>query len=374
MGTKEKNILFYISDHGYGHAARMIAVIQELMERKEDLNVHIRTSHAFGFIMNALPHNKINIYNVKNDFGVVYGGDGFTINHEKTMTLIKIWVDNKEAYLEKEKIFCKEKPIDLIISDIPPFVFEVGEVLSIPTIAISNFNWYRIYEEFVKSEEDRLLLENIKKSYQKANYSFILPFHSGGMDIFKNKKEFSLIVRRVSLSRERVFKELKIDKGQKLIYVSFGFSTYNENLIKNLKNISLKNNITILLSTGTHIKNTKDIVTIPKDYRGSHNYIGACDLAVCKVGFSTVSECINKNIPLVLVRRKDFIEDDFIIKILKDIGIAEEIRLDEFINFSWLENIDKYLALGKNYKNIPDCFKTTGANDMADNILEILER
>lgn len=372
MKTDKKNILFYISDHGYGHAARMIAIIQELMERKEDLNIHIRASFAYDFMKNALPYSRINIHDVKNDFGVVYKEDGLSVDAKKTMNMVRVWVDCREMYLEKEKMFCREKNIDLLISDIPPFVFDVGEFLSISTIAISNFNWYRIYKELAKSKKDMLYLEKIKESYQKASYSFILPFHGGEMDIFRNKKEFSLVTRKVSLSKEQVLEKLKIDKSQKLIYVSFGFSTYNKKLIKNLENINLKKDIIILLSTGIIIRNTKNIVSIPKNCQGSHNYIGACDLAVCKVGFSTVSECIAKAIPMVLIKRKNFMEDNLTLKILKDIGIAKEIDPDEFITLSWLKDIDKYLALKNNYKDIPDYLNTKGASDIADNILEIL--
>ncbi|MBU1153140.1 hypothetical protein KKB84_04120 [bacterium] len=367
-----KKILFYISDHGYGHATRIIAIVQDLLEKEKNLKIYIRAFFTYDFLKHSFSSDKVSLYKIRNDFGVIYKRDGYSIDQEETLNSLRAWIENKDLYLEGEKKFCQEKGINLIISDIPPFVFEVGQALSIPTIAVSNFNWYRIYKEFAKSREDLLLIEEIKKLYQKANYSFILPFHCGEMDIFKNKEEFSLVVRKFSLDKEEVFKRLEIDQGQRLIYVSFGFSIFNEEFIKNLEDLRLEKKITLLLSTRDLVKKNKNIISIPKDSHGSHNYIGLCDLAVCKVGFSTVSECMTKNIPLVLLKREGFVEDEFTLSTLKKIKIAEEISLEDYVNFNWLKDIDKYLSLKTNYQDLPSSFKTTGASDIGDRILEIL--
>jgi uncharacterized protein (TIGR00661 family) len=367
-----KSILFYISDHGYGHASRIIAIIKELLEREERLRIYVRSSYAFNFIKNSIFSNRLFVNSDRNDFGVLYKDDGYTIDEEKTLNLIRLWLKNKRFYLKKEKNFCIEKNIDLIISDIPPFPFDVGKDLSIPTIALSNFNWYTIYKEFAKSSEDRRCIEEIKKSYQKADYAFVLPFHCGGMDIFDKREEFPLIARRKTMTKEEVYQRLKIKEDQKLIYISFGFSVFNEELIENLRSIRLKKGYTLLLSSRVTNKLRRNIVSIPKDDKASHNYIAACDLAVIKVGFSTVSECISSSIPLVLVGRRRFVEDYFTINTLLDVGIAKEISMEEFIGLSWIKNIEEYLALKENYKKLPSFLYPDGAQRISERILKIL--
>ena len=47
------NIAFYISDHGFGHASRSIAIIRELI-KKDNLKIYIKTSSPLELIKNSL--------------------------------------------------------------------------------------------------------------------------------------------------------------------------------------------------------------------------------------------------------------------------------------------------------------------------------
>ena len=51
---KLKKILYYISDHGKGHATRSIAIIRELQKR--GMNITVRNSNCERFIKKALPN------------------------------------------------------------------------------------------------------------------------------------------------------------------------------------------------------------------------------------------------------------------------------------------------------------------------------
>ena len=53
-----KNIAFYISDHGFGHAARNIPIIEFLLNNYSNINIFIRTGIAQGeFIKSVINNN-----------------------------------------------------------------------------------------------------------------------------------------------------------------------------------------------------------------------------------------------------------------------------------------------------------------------------
>ena len=50
-------ILYYITDHGLGHATRSVALIREL--EKHDIELVIRNNDAHNFLKKSLPEIKI---------------------------------------------------------------------------------------------------------------------------------------------------------------------------------------------------------------------------------------------------------------------------------------------------------------------------
>ncbi len=55
-----KNIVFYISDHGFGHASRNIPIIRYILGVKNNIKIHIKTGINQGlFIKDSLKDLKI---------------------------------------------------------------------------------------------------------------------------------------------------------------------------------------------------------------------------------------------------------------------------------------------------------------------------
>ncbi len=69
-----------------------------------------------------------------------------------------------------------------------------------------------------------------------------------------------------------------------------------------------------------------------------------CDLVVSKVGYSTVSEAVRGNVPLLLLRRKGFAEDKWIIEAVEEGGFGREITGSELKRGKWVENISNLTA------------------------------
>ena len=67
-----KKILYYVTDHGKGHATRSIAIIQEIL--KHNIEVVVRNTNAIKFFKQSLPDVKTILG--KTDVGSAIKKDG----------------------------------------------------------------------------------------------------------------------------------------------------------------------------------------------------------------------------------------------------------------------------------------------------------
>ena len=169
-----KNIVFYISDHGFGHASRNIPIIRYILEVKNNIKIYIKTGINQGlFIKDSLKdlkNSKKVIFELKNiDIGLVLKKNSLDIDQEKLEKKVEEYIDSWKDLKEKESIFLKENNIDLIISVIVPWVFECSENLKIKSLLISNFTWIDIYKEYLSEN----ICNKYKGVYKKAKYVFL---------------------------------------------------------------------------------------------------------------------------------------------------------------------------------------------------------
>ena len=87
-----KKILYYVSDHGKGHATRSIAIIQEML--KHNIEVNVRNTNALEFFKQSLPNVKI--IPGKTDVGSTIKKDGFSIDKNKTKENQIKWIHDLE--------------------------------------------------------------------------------------------------------------------------------------------------------------------------------------------------------------------------------------------------------------------------------------
>ena len=91
-----KKIIYYITDHGKGHASRSISVIREL--QKHDIDVTVRNSNSIKFIQNSIPG--INVLSSKTDVGISVKNDLLSIDKDKSIskTIEKIYNEHNKNF------------------------------------------------------------------------------------------------------------------------------------------------------------------------------------------------------------------------------------------------------------------------------------
>ena len=352
-----KTLCYYISDHGYGHAARSIAIIRELLARDE-VEVIVKTAKPLGFVRASLRGERVRFCEQENDFGFVLKRGSLAVDREATLRNLKKWLSRWEEYIRRERRFLEENRIDLVISDIAPQPFIAAEEAGIASVAISNFTWDEMYRAIVGEREE---VSAIRDAYGKASEGLLLPFALENIT-FRKSRRLSLVARQVTQSRERIRERLGIGKEEKLVYFGLGMSVASCVAGKFLKD-DIKARILAPEKLGF-----KNAVKIPKGETESQNYIAACDLVVSKAGYSTVAEAISARVPLLLINREEIPEDRKICEDVVRLGVGRSVKQEENLS----EKINEMLETEFSLNLLPEEMENKGAGEAAEYIAQLL--
>lgn len=302
-------ILYYITDHGLGHATRSVALIREL--EKHDIKLVIRNNDAHNFLKKSLP--KIKIITGQTDLIPIMNKENATmINYSKTKKNIRNWIKTLPAIIDREsQIIKKEKP-NLIISDISISPILAARKNNIKSIALSNFIWNETLDMPLKDQNI------LKDGYSQADLIMKLPFGSP-IDL-QNKKNFGLLVRKLTEKKSVIRKNMGIKKNEKLVTISLGgMSNYSFTTANNVKILDISN-----------YKNSNKLKKI--NFIEGQNIINASDLVITKCGYGFISECLAYGTKFRYVLNSSHTETDYIHKCLQKKGLQNMISLDKIKN------------------------------------------
>ncbi|NHJ25040.1 MAG: hypothetical protein EAX89_10715 [Candidatus Lokiarchaeota archaeon] len=361
-------ITYFISDYGFGHAARSIAIIRAFLACDLDINIEIHTFFPLELIKRSLSKKseikRIKFHKMRNDVGFIWNAKQEKIDNEKTTINVHQWVKNwPSTYLFEKYIFLKNKEISLIVSDIAPQPFLLAKKLDLPSIAISNFTWFDIYQDFCKTED----LQEIWRAYREASLGLMLPFNLENK-VFPTILETSLVSRDPTRSRKKICSNLKINPSTPIIYAGTGKSLINP-FIEEWK---IHPEYDFILGSSSTIS-APNIHSIPYNDPEGQDYIAASDLAVLKIGYSSISEAIRAKIPFIAIDFVQSAETKFMRKKIQELNIGECITPQEFFSGKWIDEIPKIMELKENYSSLPERFLKKGEYQCANIILDLLQ-
>lgn len=308
-----KKVIYYITDHGRGHATRSVAIIRELLKMKID--VIVRNSNVVNFLEKSIPDVKI--LSGITDVGPVIKKDGISIDKAKTESVVGKWLDNIKNFAEEEyQKIIKYSP-DLIISDISAMPFLVSKKMNKKSIGISNFSWYDVLDCISHTQH-----EILKESYDNADLVIQLPLGTS-MDHFKRKTKVGYVCRYPTMTKEEARKKIGLKPQEFGIFVALGNSEdeISSNVTGNIK----------LISTGTRIRNKANLISMD-DWIEGQDLVSASDFVICKCGYGIVSECITNGIPFMYISDDEHKEQKAMSDALRQMGLNNRITMNDLNN------------------------------------------
>lgn len=324
-----QKLIYYITDHGRGHATRSVAIIRKLQDF--DFEIIIRNSNAIDFLHKSLP--KIKIKSGLTDVGPIINPDGISINYEESISKISDWINKLDDISKEESKFLEKENPDLIISDVSPMPLIAANLKNIPSMIISNFSWYDVLTFLPKELKIKL-----KEYYNFTNLAIQLPLGTK-MEHFKKKYKVNLIARSPTNNPESIRNNFSIEKSFPCVLFALGGS-------KNIISFNSDPKIQIIL-LNTKLNNlipSKDL----SDTVEGQNLVSVSNLVICKCGYGLISECLSNGIPFFYLVDDSHPEQLAIHNELMKKGLNNRISFNEINELNLTSNFIKNLPSVKN--------------------------
>ena len=321
-----KTIIFYISDHGFGHAARNIPIIKELLATDETLKIIVKTGIAQGEFIdsNFLGESRLSVVKEAMDVGLVLKPMSFEIDVLALEARVECYIESWEQRIEREVEFLVHEQPDLVLSDIVPWVFHAAQQANIKSVLISNFTWVEIYEEYLNQQ----LVAAYKECYVLADEVFMYHLSGSKMkDHFVKYDEVSLCAREFDLSAVAA---IQSRYELPLVFVSVGRS------VDLAEEIDVSNEpYHFIVTEGIQLIG-ENVTYLPKETQNTHDYLCASEFVITKAGFGTIAEALLAKKKIAVIERESIAEDRATVEWLVSRRLALPIQYEQGLKLSQL--------------------------------------
>lgn len=151
--TKSRtDVCYYITGHGLGHATRSLEVIRILLSSKK-FNVHIVTQVKKEFFASNLTEfdSSMFTYTCRALDTGAHQQDVFVVDMVQSLAQYSSNIHhNRQALLDYEVQWLKDKLITLVLVDATPLGCEAGRLAGVTSVVVSNFTWDFCYKEMLR--------------------------------------------------------------------------------------------------------------------------------------------------------------------------------------------------------------------------------
>jgi len=356
------SIGYFISPHGFGHAARASAVMAAMYDINSSIRFEIFTTIPEWFFLQSLS-GPFTYHSLLTDVGMV---QKTPLQEDLPETLQKL---NNFLPYDGSKIGSLSKDINqigcqLIICDISPMGIVVAQKAHVPSVLIENFTWDWVYENYASADfPANQHVDYLKKIFKSANYHIQTEpvCHYSNVDLTALP-----ISRKVRNSPQQVRQSLSIPDETKVVMVTMGGVPEEYKFLTQLRHHS---NIYFIISGGSQSMQLVDnLVLLPHHSDFFHpDLVNACDAVVGKLGYSTLAEIYHAGVPYGYIPRSTFKESEVLEAFVKNQMSGCAISESQFQEGSWMSFLPEILSLPRIKRS-----DSNGAEGVAQFVYKVL--
>ncbi|GLX67378.1 hypothetical protein [Paenibacillus glycanilyticus] len=334
-----KTIAYYISDYGYGHATRSIAVIGALRaDAAQSYQVIVCSSEKILRFMQASligSQDNIQYRQCVSDVGYVLQPDSIEPDLEAFQIKYFQYVEALPYEAAREADFLQTAGVDLVISDISPIAFVAAKQAKVTSVGVSNFTWYTAYSEMI----DRSALQPLYEAYAAMDYFVRLEGADEPDWGTAGSTQADFFCRDVdAVEVSRILQSINPDGKRRVVYFGIGMSINVQQLA--VLKLWEDDASVFIVSSNMDVKH-RNVVAIPASYTESQHYVAASDFVISKPGWSTVGEAVSLRKPLLLLHRSRMNEDENTIRALRNRHPYRLVEWEQLIEGNSLDVLDR---------------------------------
>ena len=339
-------VAFYVSSHGFGHAARQIEVINEIGRARPDVRIVMRSRAPASFVEQSLLV-PVALQQADTDTGVVQI-DSLHIDEDATAQRAASFYETFSGRAHAEAEVLRALDASLVVADIPPLACAAAARAGIPSIVLGNFTWDWIYAAYPQFEILAPgVIGAIGSAYALATRALRLPLHGGFATMRSVVQDVAFIARRSHRSRGEVRHALGLSPHDTVVLASFG----GHNLGLDYGAIAPGNPFRLLL-TDYEYPGGREASNLVRVARASlaeaglryEDLIAASDVVVGKPGYGIVSECVANGTAFLYARRDRFAEEDVFEREMPTMLRCRQIERQALMAGDWRADIEVLLA------------------------------
>ncbi|MFH2132014.1 MAG: glycosyltransferase family protein [bacterium] len=358
-----ERIAYFVSPHGFGHAARAAAVISVLQEQRPSLHVDL-FSHTPRWFFGSLLEGPTEYHELLTDIGLVQTSP---LVEDLPATVRRLdeflpFDENRIWQLARQLL---GKGCQLVVCDIAPLGISVATRAGIPSVLIENFTWdwiYQGYPEYQTQLEKHIrYLETI---YAKATYRIQVEPNCQRQpaDLLTGP-----VSRKPGVSREQIRRRLEIPDQKKLILMTMGGIPHTCPFPDMLR--AFEDCFFLVPGNNTRMEIHGNLILLPYHSDFYHpDLVHAADAVIGKVGYSTLAEVYHAGIPFGYITRSGFRESGILSAFVQEKMHGLPITEAEYQDGSWTGRLRDLLEL----PTMPGTEKN-GADHVADFLVNRLE-
>ena len=326
-----------ITPHGFGHAARTAAILAAI-GRRMDIEPVICTTVPRWFFADSLSM-PFSYHASATDIGLVQK-NSLIEDLPATLPALDAFYPLSEKRIERAaEIF---KDCGCILCDIAPLGIAAARRLEVPSVLIENFTWDWIYEGYLDQEKGLLsYIEYLRSIYRQADYHLqaipICHRSPGAVPI-------APVSRARKMDRTEIRRLLALDEQDRVVLMTMGGiggDAYDIRLLQRAGEY-----VFLLAGQGESLVASGNLRFFPGECGLFHpDLIGASDLVVGKVGYSTLAEVYGAGVPWAYIPREAFPESRVLVDFIRQNHMGSEVSADDLHSGIWLRLLPELINM-----------------------------
>jgi hypothetical protein len=326
---------YFISPHGFGHAARAAAVMEAVGQLLPAVHFDIFTQVPRWFFLDSLSIS-FTYHSLLTDVGLVQKS---SLHEDIPATLQQLaeFLPFSQPLLARlaRSLQDSSPPCQLILCDISPLGLAVARTAHIPSVLIENFTWDWIYDGYPDQAAALApYISYLRRQFRTANFHIQTePVCRPEPTHFTSRP----VSRQFRSTRTQTRHRLNLTTTDKLVLLTMGGTPWNYTFLSRLKH---QRDVNFVIAGGRsrgNLHNQENVIILDANSGVFHpDLIAAADAVIGKVGYSTLAEVYQTGVPFGYIARPHFRESEVLIRYIRENMSGLPIPEEEFLQGDWI--------------------------------------
>ncbi len=326
-----RQLAYFVTAHGFGHATRAGAVMAALRARDPGLHFHVFTQ-APEWVFAETVGQGFTYHSAVTDVGLVQAS-ALVEDVDATLERLDAFLPFEKHLVHQWGEWVRRLGCELVLCDIAPLGLAVAQAAGLPSVLIENFTWDWIYAGYLDRAPGLARhLETLRQAFTLADHHLQTDPLCGASA--RASALLPPIARRPRLDRLATRSALGLERHERMVLVTLG--GVKGTLTFPVGSTSLADVVYVFPGGASERQRKGQRLLLPFQSAVFHpDLIAASDAVIGKTGYSTVAETYHAGVPFGYVSRASFRESPVMARFIQVEMEGREIPAEAFEAGDW---------------------------------------